>query len=77
MDLTASLLDQLEHHWREQLRPRLDGLTDDEYLHEPAAGAWKLRHRGESDAPIQGGAGEMVVEFEFPEPEPGRGRSGR
>ena len=29
------LRDQLTWHWDAQLRPRLDGLTDEEYLWEP------------------------------------------
>ncbi|MFN8193917.1 MAG: DinB family protein [Nocardioidaceae bacterium] len=64
------LLDQLEWHWHHQLRPRLDGLTDEEYLWEPAPGSWSVRPRGTSSAPIQGGSGAMVIEFAFPEPEP-------
>jgi len=28
-DLSAQLADQLDWHWRNQLRPRLGGLTDD------------------------------------------------
>ena len=36
--LTTQLADQLDWHWRQQLRPRLDGLTDDEYFWEPGAG---------------------------------------
>lgn len=31
MDLTTQLGDQLDTHWHSQLRPRLDGLTDDAY----------------------------------------------
>ena len=30
--LNPALVDQLDWHWTHQLRPRLDGLTDDEYL---------------------------------------------
>ena len=41
------LLDQLEHHWVGQLRPRLDGLTDDEYLWEPVPGAWNVHVDGD------------------------------
>jgi hypothetical protein len=37
-DLTTQLADQLDRHWREQLRPRLDGLTDDEYFWQPVTG---------------------------------------
>ena len=32
MDLTGLLLEQLTFHWDAQARPRLDGLTDAEYL---------------------------------------------
>jgi len=39
MDWTATLVDQLTFHWQHQVRARLDGLTDDEYLWEPVAGA--------------------------------------
>ncbi len=36
-DMTTQLADQLDWHWTQQLRPRLDGLTDDEYFFEPVA----------------------------------------
>jgi hypothetical protein len=64
------LLDQLEWHWTHQLRPRLAGLTDDEYLWEPVAGCWSVRPRGSSAAPVQGGAGDVTIDFAFPEPDP-------
>ena len=64
------LLDQLEWHWTHQLRPRLDGLTDDEYLWEPVPGCWSVGPRGSSPAPVQGGAGDVTIDFAFPEPEP-------
>jgi hypothetical protein len=31
IDWTEELAGQLDVHWRSQLRPRLDGLTDEEY----------------------------------------------
>src|SRR5690625_2117464 len=37
------LVDQMEWHWSQQARPRLDGLTDEEYLWEPVAGCWNIR----------------------------------
>ncbi|NLS08476.1 DinB family protein [Nesterenkonia sp. MY13] len=64
------LLDQLEWHWKHQVRDRSAGLSDAEYFWEPAPDCWNIRRRGASDAPVQGGAGEMVVEFAFPPPEP-------
>jgi uncharacterized damage-inducible protein DinB len=48
VDWNATLSDQLDFHWQHQLRPRLDGLTDAEYLWEPmpdvATIAWRLEH---------------------------------
>ena len=70
LDWTAHLLDQLEWHWTGQLRPRLDGLTDDEYTWEPAQPAWNVRPRGTSKAPVQAGTGPFTIDFAFPEPEP-------
>lgn len=64
------LLDQLEFHWTHGLRPRLEGLTDDEYFWEPVPGCWSLRPRGDSTAPVQAGSGDLALEFAFPEPTP-------
>lgn len=66
------LLDQLEWHWTRQLRPRLAGLTDDEYLWEPAPGAWTIRPAGPPPphAPVQAGTGTHRIDFAFPEPIP-------
>ncbi|MBB3663778.1 MULTISPECIES: DinB family protein [Prauserella salsuginis group] len=66
----AVLRDQITWHWDNQLRPRLGGLTDDEYFWEPAPGAWNVRPRGTSSAPIQGGSGAMTIDFAAPPPEP-------
>lgn len=46
------LLDQLDFHWTYALRPRLEGLTDAEYLWEPAPGAWSIRPRGPAEGPF-------------------------
>lgn len=70
-DLTGQLVAQIDWHWRHQLRPRLQGLTDEEYRWEPVPGAWNVRPRGsQSPAAIQAGAGDMVIDFEYPEPVP-------
>lgn len=61
------LLEQLEWHWREQLRPRLEGLSDDEYLWEPVPGAWNVRRRTARGGP---GTGDFTIDWAFPEPEP-------
>ena len=41
----APLLAQLDTSW-EELRERLEGTTDDEFLWEPAPGAFTLRREG-------------------------------
>jgi hypothetical protein len=64
------LLDQLDWHWQHQLRPRLDGLTDDEYSWEPVPGSWSIRPRGTGAAPVQAGRGGFVIDFAFPQPDP-------
>jgi hypothetical protein len=64
------LSDQLDWHWTNQLRPRLDGLTDEEYLWEPTPGAWNVHPRGQGATEIQGGRGELTIDFAYPEPVP-------
>jgi hypothetical protein len=49
VDWNLELADQLESHWADQLRPRLDGLTDDEYFWEPVPGCWTVTRDGEID----------------------------
>ena len=56
-DLATQLADQLDFHWRRQLRQRLDGLTDDEYFWEPVPGCWTVHRDGR-------------IDFAFPEPKP-------
>jgi hypothetical protein len=70
MDWTSRLLEQLTYHWEAQARPRLDGLTDDEYRWEPVPGAWSVRPRGEAVTAMAAGGGDMVIDFEIPEPVP-------
>lgn len=70
MDWTNILTEQLDWHWRTQLRPRLDGLTDDEYRWEPVPGCWSLRPRAEAATPMAAGAGDVVADFAVPEPDP-------
>jgi hypothetical protein len=70
VDWTAQLVGQLEWHWTHQLRPRLAGLSDEEYFWEPVPGAWNVRPRGTSTAPMQAGGGAFTVDFAFPAPEP-------
>jgi hypothetical protein len=70
VDWNHELLDQLDWRWTNQLRRRLDGLTDAEYRWEPVPGCWNVRPRGESTAQIAAGSGEFTIDFAFPEPDP-------
>ncbi|MEU4310953.1 DinB family protein [Nocardia sp. NPDC024068] len=70
LDWNRILREQWEFHWNHQLRPRLEGLTDDEYNWSPVPGAWSVRPRGTSTAPVQGGTGDFTIDFAFPEPDP-------
>ncbi|CAJ1508492.1 DinB family protein [[Mycobacterium] burgundiense] len=55
--LVNSLVDQLSWHWTQQLRPRLDGLTDAEYFWEPVPDCWTLHRDGS-------------IDFSYPPPDP-------
>jgi hypothetical protein len=70
VDWTKELLDQLDWHWTNHLRPRFDGLTDEEYLWEPVEGCWSVRPREQVPAELARGGGELVIEYGFPEPSP-------
>lgn len=56
-ELTAELADQLDWHWRHQLRPRLNGLTDAEYFWQPVPECWTVHPGG-------------TIDFAFPTPRP-------
>jgi len=64
------LLDQLTWHWASGLRPRLEGLTDDEYLWEPVPGCWSLRPEGQGVAEIAAGGGRLKADYQLPAPVP-------
>jgi hypothetical protein len=70
VDWNRALRDQWEFHWNQQLRGRLDGLTDDEYFWSPVPDAWSVRPRGSSTAPMSAGAGDFTIDFAFPQPVP-------
>lgn len=57
MTWTTQLADQLDWHWSNALRPRLAGLSDDEYFWEPVAGCWTVHPDGH-------------VDFAYPPPRP-------
>ena len=70
MDWTTQLGEQLTFHWENHARPRLDGLTDEEYLWEPVPGTWSVRPRAEARTSMAAGSGDLVLDFEVPEPVP-------
>ncbi len=70
MDWNQQLIEQLDWHWAAHLRPRLDGLTDDEYLWEPVPGCWSIRPRDVASTTHAAGAGAYVIDYAFPEPDP-------
>ncbi|MGE2735982.1 DinB family protein [Mycolicibacterium vaccae] len=55
--LADLMADQLDVHWHGQLRPRLEGMTDDEYFWEPVPGCWSVHRDG-------------TVDFAYPPPQP-------
>ena len=48
-ELASHLAEQLDFHWRVQLRPRLAGLTDDEYFWQPVPDCWTVHPDGGID----------------------------
>lgn len=60
IDWPSELIEQLDWHWVNHARPRLDGLTDDEYFWEPVPGCWGIRPDG---------AG-FTFDYADPEPDP-------
>ncbi|MFI6481887.1 DinB family protein [Nonomuraea sp. NPDC050663] len=70
MTRSERLADQLDWHWNTNLRPRLQGLTDEEYFWEPVRGCWSIRPRGTSTAPKSAGSGEWTIEYASPDPVP-------
>ena len=61
VDWGRLLVGQLEFYWDVHLRPRLDGLSDEEYLWEPVEGCWSLR---------PGPDGRWRLDQPEPEPDP-------
>jgi hypothetical protein len=57
----ASLRRQLDMWWSMVLRPRFEGLTDQEYFWEPAPGCWNVRPTSE---------GRFAIDWARPEPQP-------
>jgi hypothetical protein len=70
VDWTEQVHDQLDFHYRRMFRPRLEGLTDAEYLWEPAPGAWSIRPRALTRTSHAAGRGDLVLDYAMPAPEP-------
>jgi hypothetical protein len=64
------LAEQLTWQWDTHMRPRFDGLTDEEYFWEPAPGCWNVRPRASADPAIAHGSGDFTIDYVFPEPVP-------
>ncbi|MGE3268918.1 MAG: DinB family protein [Chloroflexota bacterium] len=58
---TNELSTQLDFYWEHSLRPRLAGLTDEEYFWEPVPGSWSVR---------QTESGAYTLDWSWPAPEP-------
>lgn len=58
-ELLRAVVGQLDVHWRSLLRPKLAGLTDEEYSWQPVDGCWTVR-------PAEGG----LVDYDFAWPPP-------
>jgi hypothetical protein len=65
-----TLLDQVDFHYRVMFRPRVEGLTDPEYLWEPVPGCWSIRPRGTSTSPAPIGAGDLQRDDAPDDPDP-------
>jgi len=61
IDWHAEIIEQLDFHWKSLLRPRLEGLTDDEYFWEPVPDCWSIRSVGD---------GGFTADWAWPAPEP-------
>jgi hypothetical protein len=70
IDWNHQLAEQLDWHWRTQLRARFDGLSDEEYFWEPVVGCWSIRPRGQSAAVRSVGVGAFALDLARLDPDP-------
>ncbi|WP_414935866.1 DinB family protein [Amycolatopsis sp. cmx-11-51] len=61
IDWSEQLSEQLDWHWTQHFRPRLNTLTDDEYFWEPVEDCWSIRPRED---------GRLMIDWAHPEPSP-------
>ncbi len=69
MTSPTDVADQLDRHWHNQLRPRLTGLSDDEYFWEPVPGCWTLHRDGSAGGQERSDPG-ISIDFAYPPPQP-------
>jgi hypothetical protein len=71
VDWSEELAGQLDWHWHAQFRPRLDGLTDAEYMWEPVPDCWNIVPADQVRTSESAGSGPFRFEYERPDvPEP-------
>ena len=68
-ELTEELPEQLDWWWKAHLRPRFEGLTDEEYRWEPVPHMWSVRPEGASSAPMAIGTGPFRQDNAWPPPD--------
>ena len=61
LEWNSLIVGQLEFYWDVHLRPRIEGLTHDEYFWEPVPGMWSVRRND---------AGNWVQDWAWRKPEP-------
>lgn len=69
LEWNDELVEQLHGHWTHQLRPRMAGLTDEEYLWEPVDGCWNVRPADPGGAPRVPGQ-LFMLDLVRPSPDP-------
>lgn len=57
----AEAVEQLDFYWKVSLRPRLEGLADDEYFWQPVPDCWTVRPAGD---------GTFTIDWAWPAPDP-------
>lgn len=68
--LTSAAVEQLQWHWQNLLRPRPEGLTDEELLWDPTGDdqqAGTVHSADEQRTAHQAGAGDLVIDFDLVE----------
>ncbi|MFE7504743.1 DinB family protein [Promicromonospora sp. NPDC057488] len=70
MTRSERLAEQLDWYWHKNLRPRLVGLTDEEYFWEPVRDCWSIRRRDASTTQTPEGPGRWAMDSASPEPVP-------